>query len=283
MENPPAVRRAVAAGRRLGYHYPLTMQAIVLAAGYATRLRPLTETRAKPLLPLAGRLLIDYVCDKIDAVDDVEGLQVVTNARFGPAFRQWAEARRGRLRPVVCDDGTSTNETRLGAIGDIQFTIEHGGLVGQDLLVVAGDNLFDFSLADFAAFWRARGDGSCIAVYECPDPRLVSQYSVVEVGPGDRVLSFVEKPREPKSNLVGIATYLYRGEHAAMIPRYLAEGNSPDAPGNLVAWLVPRVPVYAYAFRGEWVDIGDKEQLLEADNRLRAQRGLPQRSEYSPA
>jgi glucose-1-phosphate thymidylyltransferase len=258
------------------------MQAIVLAAGYATRLRPLTDTVAKPLLPLAGRPLIDYVCDKIEAVPDVTALHVVTNARFAPGFRDWATAHRGRLRPVVHDDGTSTNETRLGAIGDIRFTIERGGLAGEDILVVAGDNLFDFSLADYAAFWRSKGDGSCIAVYECPDPRLVTQYSVVEVDASDRVLSFVEKPAEPKSNLVGIATYLYRGQHAAMIPTYLAEGNSPDAPGNLVAWLHKRVPVYAYRFSGEWIDIGDKQQLLEADNTLRARQGLPPREAYSP-
>jgi glucose-1-phosphate thymidylyltransferase len=257
------------------------MKAIILAAGYATRLRPLTETRAKPLLPLAGRPLIDYVCDKIDEVQDVDQLHVVTNARFAGGFREWASMHRGRLAPQVHDDGTTTNETRLGAIGDIQFTVERGGLAGDDLLVVAGDNLFDFSLADYAAFWRSKGDGSCIALYECPDPRLVSQYSVVELGPNDRVISFVEKPAEPRSNLVGIATYLYRAEHAALIPTYLKEGNSPDAPGSLVQWMHKRVPVYGYRFSGEWIDIGDKTQLLEADNKLRALRGLPARSEYS--
>ncbi|HEX2036156.1 MAG TPA: nucleotidyltransferase family protein [Chloroflexota bacterium] len=257
------------------------MKAIVLAAGYATRLRPLTDTIAKPLLPLADQPLIDYVCDKIDQVEEVDGLHLVTNARFAADFRRWSETRRGRLTPVVHDDGTTSNDDRLGAIGDLRFTIEHGGLAGHDLLVAAGDNLFDFSLADYTAFWRSKGDGSCIALYECPDPRLVSQYSVVELGENDRVVSFVEKPREPKSNLVGIATYLYAADHAALIPTYLKEGNSPDAPGNLVAWLHRRVPVYGYRFKGEWVDIGDPSQLLDADNRLRARKGLPQRSEYS--
>src|SRR5262245_9123270 len=117
------------------------MQAIVLAAGYATRLRPLTDTLAKPLLPLAGRPLIDYVCDKIDAVGEAEALHVVTNSRFAQGFRDWAADRQGRLRPVVHDDGTATNETRLGAIGDIRFTVEGAGLVGHDILVVAGDNV----------------------------------------------------------------------------------------------------------------------------------------------
>ncbi|MGH2352990.1 MAG: nucleotidyltransferase family protein [Chloroflexota bacterium] len=259
------------------------MKAIILAAGYATRLRPLTETIAKPLLPLANRPLIDYVCDKIDEVGEVDALHVVTNARFAESFRQWARARQGRLAPAVHDDGTSTNETRLGAIGDIRFTVERGGLQGQDLLVVAGDNLFDFRLVDYVAFWRSKGDGSCIALYECPDPRLVSQYSVVELGENDRVVSFVEKPAHPASNLVGIATYLYAGEHAALIPTYLQEGNSPDAPGNYVAWLCRRAPVYGYRFRGEWIDIGDHQQLLEADNRLRQLQGLPTRDEYTIA
>ncbi len=257
------------------------MKAIVLAAGYATRLRPLTDTVAKPLLPLAGRPLIDYVCDKIDEVGEVDGLHVVTNARFADGFWRWATGRQGRLAPAVHDDGTTRNESRLGAIGDLQFVRERAGLAGQDLLVIAGDNLFDFSLADYVAYWRAKGDGSCIALYECPDPRLVSQYSVVEVGEDDRVLSFVEKPTQPASNLAAIATYLYAAGHAALIPTYLAEGNSPDAPGNLVAWLHRRVPVYGYRFQGEWVDIGDRQQLLEADNRLRVRRGLPPREEYT--
>jgi glucose-1-phosphate thymidylyltransferase len=257
------------------------MKAILLAAGYATRLRPLTETIAKPLLPLAGRPMIDYICDKIEAVQEVDQLHVVTNSRFAEGIRQWAQAHQGRLKPVVHDDSTSSNEDRLGAIGDIQFTVERAGLQGDDLLVSAGDNLFDFSLADYVAFFRSKGDGSCIALYECPDPRLVSQYSIVELGPNDRVISFVEKPAEPKTNLVGIATYLYRAEHAALIPTYIEEGNSPDAPGNLVAWMHKRVPVYGYRFRGGWVDIGDKQQLLDADNRLRVQKGMAPRAEYA--
>lgn len=257
------------------------MKAIILAAGYATRLRPLTESMAKPLLPLAERPLVDYVCDKIDEVGEVDGLHLVTNARFAESFRQWASSRKGRLVPTVHDDGTATNETRLGAIGDIQYTVEQAGLAGQDLLVAAGDNLFDFSLADYVAFWRSKGDGSCIALYECPDPRLVSQYSVVSLGENDRVVSFVEKPAEPASNLVGIATYLYAAAHAALIPTYLQEGNSPDAPGHYVAWLCRRAPVYGYRFQGDWIDIGDRRQLLQADNRLRQRQGLPTRDDYS--
>ena len=259
------------------------MQAIVLAAGYATRLRPLTETIAKPLLPVGGRPMVDYIYDKLVEVPDVEAVHVVTNARFADGFERWAAQRPGRLAVTVHDDGTTSNEDRLGAIGDIRFTIERAGLAGEDLVIVAGDNLFEFSLAEYVEFWRGKPGGSCIALYECPDPELVKQYSVVEVDSEDRIVSFVEKPAEPKSDLVAIATYLYRAEHAALIPDYLAEGGSPDQPGNLVAWLHTRVPVYGYRFQGDWLDIGDHGQLLDADNRMRRRNGLPLRTEYALA
>ncbi len=256
------------------------MKSIILAAGYATRLRPLTEHTAKPLLPIAGRPMIDHICDKIDELDEVDQIHVVTNHRFAAGFTAWAAGRAGRAPIIVHDDGTTSNEDRLGAIGDIRFTIEHGRLQGEDLLVVAGDNLFDFSLVDYVRFWRGKPDGSAIALYRCPDRKLIKQYSIVELGDGDRVLSFTEKPADPTTDLVAIATYLYRREHVAMIDRYLAEGNSRDQPGNLVAWLISRVPVFGYRFEGAWLDIGDQSQLLQADNRARQRIGLPEREAY---
>ena len=256
------------------------MKAIILAAGYATRLRPLTEHTAKPLLPIAGRPMIDHIGDKLAELPDVDHVHVVTNRRFAPAFTAWAATRSG-LPVTVHDDGTTSNEDRRGAIGDIQFTIERADLAGEDLMIIAGDNLFDFSLVDYAAFWRGKGDGSAIALYRCPDPELVKQYSIVELDETERVRSFIEKPANPSTDLVAIATYLYRRDHVALISTYLAEGNSPDQPGNLVAWLVPRVPVYGYRFAGDWLDIGDHRQLLEADNRARGKLGMPTRDSYS--
>ena len=255
------------------------MKAIILAAGYATRLRPLTENTAKPLLPIAGRPIIDHIADKLDELPDVDAIHVVTNHRFAPAFSAWAAARGGPV--TVHDDGTVSNDDRLGAIGDIQFAVERGDLAGDDLMIIAGDNLFDFSLVDYAAFWRSKPGGSAIALYRCPDRELIKQYSIVELDASERVTSFIEKPADPSTDLVAIATYLYRSEHAALIPTYLSEGNSKDQPGNLVAWLVRRVPVYGYRFAGEWLDIGDHGQLLEADNRCRARAGLPERAAYS--
>jgi len=257
------------------------VNAIVLAAGYATRLRPLTEHVAKPLLPLAGRPMLSYLYEKIAAVEEIDAVHVVTNSRFAADFRSWAGEVSGKVPIVVHDDGTSTNDDRLGAVGDIRFVLDAAGLDGEDLLVVAGDNFFDFDIGEYVEFWRAKGDGSCIGVHDVGDPELAKEYAVVELDGDDRVTFFVEKPEAPTSTLTAIAVYLYRAEHAALVRDYLAEGNSPDQPGRYVAWLYPKVPVFGYRFPGNWLDIGNREQLLAADNRMRAEQGLPERTEYS--
>ena len=150
------------------------MRAIILAAGYATRLRPLTDTIPKQLLPVGGRPMLDWVCDRVAEVTD--NVELVTNARFADDFREWAKGRGG---VTVHDDGTVSNEDRLGAIGDIAFVLERIG-TDDDLLVVAGDNLFDFALGDFVAFARGKGVASAVAVYDCCDLELATQYGVVE-------------------------------------------------------------------------------------------------------
>jgi len=256
------------------------VNAVVLAAGYATRLRPLTDTVPKMLLPLAGRPMLDYLIDRIDEVDELDGIHLVTNARFARDFSDWARRRSGRLPIAVLDDGTTSNDDRLGAIGDIAFTIKRAGLEREELFVVAGDNLIGYDLREFVRFWRERG-GSAVALREETDPDLIRQYGVVEVDELDRIVSFEEKPAEPRSSLAATAAYLYSAEHALLISAYLEEGNPPDAPGNLVAWLHSRVPVHGYRFSGEWLDIGNREQLLEADNRMRRRSGLEDRAEYS--
>lgn len=253
----------------------------MLAAGYATRLRPLTDEVAKPLLPLAGRPMLEYLYEKIAAVEEVDELHVVTNSRFAADFRAWAEGGDRPLAVTVHDDGTSSNDDRLGAIGDVRFVLEQAGLEGQDLLVVAGDNLFDFDLGEFVSFWRSKGDGSATGVHDVGALELMRRYSMAELADDDRITLLVEKPEEPTSTLAGIAVYLFRADHAALVHEYLDEGNSPDQPGRFVVWLYPRVPVYGYRFPGDWLDIGDREQLLDADNRMRDLRGLPRRTEYS--
>jgi glucose-1-phosphate thymidylyltransferase len=253
------------------------VKALLLAAGYATRLRPLTDTIAKPLLPVGGRPMADLILDRIEASGEIDGVHVVTNAKYAGAFARWA-AGRGI---VVHDDGTSSNEDRLGAIGDIRFAVREGGLGEGGLLVIAADNLFEFSLADYIAFWRANG-GSAIAVHRLADPALASLYGIVEVDDGDRIVGMEEKPERPRSDLASTAAYLFAEQHVALLDRYLDDGNPPDPPGRFLTWLCEREPVYAFRFDEPWLDIGDPEQLLDADNRYRVAAGLPARGAYEP-
>jgi len=254
------------------------MHAIILAAGYATRLYPLTQTIAKPLLPLAERPMLDYLLDRIRDVDEIEAVHVVTNHKFAASFSDWAPAH-GNV--VVHDDGTTSEDDRLGAIGDIAFVVRAAELQDDDLLVIAGDNLFDYSLADFVSFWQSKQAASAVVLYDVGDLELVKKYSSVDLDADERLTGFTEKPEHPTSTLVATAAYIYHREHVALLERYLDEGNAPDQPGRFLAWLVPRAPVYGFTAGGEWRDIGDATQLLEADNQLREQRGLPTRASYS--
>jgi glucose-1-phosphate thymidylyltransferase len=247
------------------------VKALILAAGYATRLSPLTDDFPKGLLRVGGRPIVDWIVDNLhDAgIDDVH---LVTNARFAPFFDEWSKGNG----VTIADDGTDTNENRLGAIGDIQFAA-----LDDDALVIAGDNLFDFRLADLIDFWRAKGSASAVAAHDVGTRELARKYGIVDVDADDRIVSFVEKPDDPPSTLAATATYLYCRAHLALVDTYLAEGNAPDQPGNYVAWLHRREPVYAFRFEGGWYDIGDHEQLLEADNRLRGRLGLQRRASYT--
>jgi glucose-1-phosphate thymidylyltransferase len=251
------------------------MKALILAAGYATRLRPLTDTLPKQLLPVGGRPMVDWIADKIREAG-IDEIHLVTNARFAGLFDAWAKT----AGVTVHDDGTTTNETRLGAIGDVRFVRDKAGW-DDDLLVIAGDNLFDYSLDEFIQFAASKDNASAVAVYDVGDRELAKQYGVIELDADDRVTGFVEKPSEPPTTLCATATYLYAREHAALVDTYLGEGNPPDQPGHFVAWLHTREPVYGFRIPGGWYDIGDAVQLLEADNRLRARAGLPLRNAYS--
>lgn len=244
------------------------MKALILAAGYATRLSPLTDDFPKGLLPVGGRPIVDWIVDNIRRAR-IDDIRLVTNARFAPLFEDWSDA------VTILDDGTSTNETRLGAIGDIEFAD-----LDDDALIVAGDNLFEYELADLVAFWRKR-DGSAVAVHDVGSKELAKKYGVIDVDADGRIVDFAEKPEVPASTLVATATYLYTRAHLQLVDTYLAGGNPPDQPGRFVAWLHRREPVYAYRFDGGWFDVGDIGQLLEADNRLRARLGLPRRASYT--
>jgi glucose-1-phosphate thymidylyltransferase len=244
---------------------------LVLAAGYATRLYPLTLDRPKALLTVAGRPMIEHVVDRLGPIKDLDGVYLVTNAKFAEQFRAWAdgyEPARPGLAVTVIDDGTTSDETRLGAIGDIELVIRTRAL-DDDLIVVASDNLFTEDLTDFGAFSRAK-NAAVVAVYDVGDLSEMSKYNSISVNEDGRVTFFEEKPERPASTLTGIALYFYPRPVLPLIGRYVAEGNNPDQPGRLVEWLYTRTPVYAWPVPGRWYDIGSEESLREADRVLGA-------------
>ena len=254
------------------------MKALILAAGYATRLRPLTDTWAKELLPVGGRPIVDRIVDNLADVPEVDEVHLVTNAPKAPRFHDWARGRN----VTIHDDGTTSNDDRLGAIGDMLFVIDRIG-AGDDLLVIAGDNLFDFRLKDLVDFWGTKGVASAVAVRDVGSLELARQYGIVDLDDEGRIRSFVEKPPEPASTLAATATYLYHRAHVPLIRTYVESESNADQPGRLVAWLHQREPVYGWVFTEPWYDIGDEDQLLEADNRLREAAGLPTRAAYEPS
>jgi len=235
------------------------MRLLVLAAGYATRLYPLTRDRPKALLAVGGRPMADWLLDALRPIG-FDAVYVVTNARFAGNFREWAEGKN----VTIVDDGTTSDDDRLGAIGDIGFVIEREGL-DDDLVVVAGDNLFSEPLGDFGRVARERG-APLLAIHDVGDLELVrSRYNSIEVDAHGRITYFEEKSEEPRSTLSGIALYFYPRDTLPLIREYLAGGNNPDQPGRLIQWLYPRVDVYTWPVPGQWYDIGDRAQLEEAD------------------
>ncbi len=253
------------------------MKAVILAAGYATRLRPLTDDLPKHLLPVGGRPMLDWVLDRVGEVDEVDALHLVTNSRFAPAFARWAESHS----VTVHDDGTASNDDRLGAVGDLRLVIERAHL-DDELLVLAGDNLFEFSLPRFVEWWRAkRRPSSAVPLHDVGDLELATHYGIADTDAEDRIVRFVEKPSAPTSTLASTLVYLLPPEHVSLVDTYLDEGRSPDNAGSFLGWLAQREPVYGYRFDGAWYDIGNLAQLLEADNRQRWLAGLPERESYS--
>jgi glucose-1-phosphate thymidylyltransferase len=241
------------------------MKVLILAAGYATRLYPLTLTQPKPLLPVAGKPMIEYVLDNLAPIGGIDRVYVVTNAKFAGHFQKWADhyrATKSRLDFTIVNDGSTDDSNKLGAIGDLRLVLQREQ-VNDDLIVVAGDNLFSQSVEAFGKFCREK-NAPVLGVYDVGSLEQAKKYGVVAVDAAGRVTSFVEKPEKPASTLIGIALYYYPKATLPFIEQYVAEGNNPDQPGRLVQWLYPRTPVYTWQVPGLWYDIGSKETLEEA-------------------
>ena len=235
------------------------MKCILLCAGYATRLFPLTENFPKPLLKVGNRALLDYILDEVNTIDEVDKIFIITNNKYAHHFEDWVN-EKNNVKPIeVINDHTYSNDDRLGAIGDIQYTIEQGN-IDDDLLIVAGDNLFTFKLKDFVDFQKGK-DAPCVCVREEDDINLLKRVGVATVNSEMKILDFVEKPEEPQSKYAVYAEYLYPKKVVPMFKEYLEEGNSNDAPGNFVAYLYKKMPTYAYPFSGDCYDVGTHDAL----------------------
>ncbi len=247
------------------------MKVIILAAGYATRLYPLTLTQPKPLLPVAGKPMIEYVLDNLAPIGGLDRIYVVTNSKFAAAFQKWADeyrAAKAKLDFTIVNDGSTDDNNKLGAIGDLHLVLTREN-VQDDIIVVAGDNLFSEPLTEFGRYCRDK-KAPVLAVYDVGDLEQVKKYNSISVDSEGRITFFEEKPKNPTSTLTGIALYFYPKSTLPLIKQYIAEGNNPDQPGRLVQWLYKRVSVYTWKVPGLWYDIGSKETLVEA-NRIFAQ------------
>ncbi len=242
------------------------MNALILAAGYATRLYPLTLDKAKPLLTVGGKPIIEWVTDTLVDVPNLETIYVVTNDKFASDFQKWSERyqiRQPKFKFKIVNDGSKNDEDKLGAIGDINLVVTWENLSRDSLLVIAGDNLVTESLTGFVAC--AKETEVTVGVYDVGDMEAIKKYGNIAIDANGIITHFEEKPQKPRGTLAAIAIYYYSPEVLSLLTTYLAAGNNPDQPGRFVQWLYTRKPVKTFQIKGRWLDIGSKETLEKAD------------------
>lgn len=242
------------------------MNILILAAGYATRLYPLTQSKAKPLLDVAGKPMMEWVIDNLAPIHGIEKVYVVTNNKFAADFQAWADhynETHAKLAFEIINDGSTNDADKLGAIGDINLVINRANLASSGLIVVAGDNLFSQSLEEFGTFC-AKQDQPVLGIYDVGSLEEAKKYGVISVNASGEISRFEEKPANPESTLIGIALYYYPARTVAEFATYLAAGHNPDQPGRFVQWLYEHTPVQTWKVPGTWFDVGSKETLEEA-------------------
>lgn len=231
------------------------MKCLILAAGYATRLYPLTENFPKPLLKVGEKTILDWLIDDIDTLGLVDEYVVISNHKFAHHFDAWAKEKTQKI--TVVDDGTESNETRLGAVKDIQFAMDTLGL-DDEMLVIAGDNVLDFSLTKFISYAKEKGTSCMMRYYEASEAKL-KKCGVVTIDDSDLVLDMTEKPEQPASHWCCPPFYFYTREDAKLVEQGIAAGCGTDAPGSYVAWLCKQTKVHAMEMPGSRYDIGNLE------------------------
>lgn len=244
------------------------MDAIILAAGYAVRLYPLTENTPKPLLKVAGKPIVEHIINKLEELDIINKIYIVTNDKFEQNFIEWLHNFDAKKSIEIINDRTKSNDDRLGALGDMRYVMDTKK-INDDIAVIAGDNIFEFSLNDVIDLFKKK-ESNIVVLHDVKDLELAKQYGVVEVK-DSTVINFEEKPAQPKSTLISTGIYLFPKETLPLIKKYIDDGNSPDKTGSFIEWLHKRDKVYAYVTDKPWYDIGNIEQLEKANKHFKAQ------------
>ncbi len=237
------------------------MKAIILAAGYATRLYPLTINKPKALLTIGKQTILDFVVNEIKTISEIDEILIVTNDRFYNQFCEWNNQVKSDVKITVINDNTTDDTNKLGAIGDVQFVIENA-CVNDDILIMASDNIFTFDLIDFYNEFKTKNK-DMILVSKIENHEDLKRMANVVMDENSRVIKMVEKPAIPISDTAAFASYFYTKDTVPMIKQYIDEGNNPDAPGFFPSWLCERKDVYAYSFVGECYDIGTPQAYKE--------------------
>lgn len=243
------------------------MKCLILAAGYATRLYPLTKDRPKPLLEVAGKPMMDWILEKIDPLREVDHVYVITNDKFLGNFQAWAARAEYDTPITVASDNTTSEEDRLGAMGDMAYAINHFQ-IKDDLMIIAGDNLFEFDIARMVDLFNQRRS-HVLAARDIGSKELAKRLGVLSVDKKGKVTDFVEKPQEPKSTLVATLTYIFPKEKLPLVSWYLKENKAKDKTGDYLSWLYKVEPLEALSFTEPWFDIGSFDQLEEANKFFR--------------
>lgn len=239
------------------------MKALILAAGYATRLYPLTKEYPKPLLEVNNRPVINYITEKLLKLDALDEIFVVTNSRFFEKFNSWRAKFKRVKKLSVINDLTQSNKTRLGAIGDVHFAVKKRR-IKDDLLVIGGDNLFSRPLNGFVAFARRKCPAVTIGLYRLRRRKDASRYGAVTINKHKLIKGFVEKPSRPESNLVAMCLYYLPADSLRLVAEYMRRVRQSDATGGYISWLRERIDTYGFVFGGSWFDIGDLKYLKAA-------------------
>ena len=241
------------------------MKVLILAAGYGTRLYPLTKDKPKPLLPIEpNKPLINYLIERVAGIKELSEIYVVSNDKFFGQFQQWAKSFAHLSAPItIINDGTKTPEDRLGSIGDIDFTVK-GRKVNEDILVIGGDNLFDFNIEKFFAFAVTKQEKVTLGVYDIEHIEMAKSFGVVAMDAKQAVTLFEEKPAKPRSSLIAMCFYYMPKSTLALIQEYIAKGGKLDLAGDYIKWLCEQKRLCGFQFQGSWYDIGSLEAYHEA-------------------